>query len=163
MSRELTIGGTNIEDMDKASLRELLTLKEVKFYAQDTNEQLRERIYGSGLFTTVAPKEGGVQTDKETGKKTHKVFGEYIHCIVHPQSEMNKNGDIFVGINQHHFMFKPRTPIWLPKGIIQFLRKECVEAEHYYDKHAVSENGNIGAHLTRYNPKYVVEILIDED
>ena len=46
----------------------------------------------------------------------------------------------------------------ISKVIIDFLRESSV-AQHVYDPKAISENGQVGAHITKEAPKYIVEVL----
>ena len=157
--QELTVGKQNLKDLSVQELRDMLIEKDVDFSAQAKQAGLIKTIMECGKFD-VPRKDGGKRN--EDGKLVHPVHGEYVNCIVHPQSKYNQNGAIYVGINKYNVMINPRTPIKLPKGVIKFL-KSSTEAHHVFDKMAVSENGNVGAHITVHKPKYVVEILLDDE
>ena len=91
-------------------------------------------------------------------KKTHKVFGDYKKCIVHPTEHSQQNTSIFCSINLYTVEFQPRTEVELPEKIIEFLKSSST-AQHVFDKEAVSDNGQVGAHVTKQVPKYIVEVL----
>lgn len=155
----LTVGTQNIDNMKVAELRDLLDSKGIPYKAQHREAGLIKIIRGCGLFD-VERKDGGKKD--ENGKLIHPVHGEYVRCIVHPQGKYNQSGAIYVGINKYSATFNPRVPVKLPKGVIKFLRGAS-DAKHEFDKTAISENGNVGAHVTVQVPKYVVEILLDDD
>ena len=155
----MTVGTKNINDMTKGDLRDLLDSKGIPYKAQHREAGLIKIITECGHFD-VARKDGGKKD--EDGELTHPTHGKYFRCIVHPQGKYNQNGAIYVGINKYSATFNPRVPIKLPKGVIQFL-KDATEAKHEFDNTAISENGNVGAHVTTQVPKYVVEILLDDD
>lgn len=147
---DITVGKLNLQDMSKQQLRDMLDEKEIAYGAQAKEAGLIKLIMGSSAFNTGPDK-----------TKKHPVFGEYINCIVHPQAKYNQEGSIYVGINSYSVNINPRVPVKLPKGVIKFL-KEATDAKHIFNKSAVSENGNVGAHETVQVPKYVVEILLDD-
>ena len=155
----MTVGKINLRDLEVQELRDMLIEKEVDFSAQAKQAGLMKIIMTCGKFDV--PRRDGAKRN-EAGNLVHPIHGEYINCIVHPQSKYNQNGAIYVGINKYSVMVNPRVPVKLPKGVIKFL-KQSTEAHHVFDKMAVSENGNIGAHLTVQKPKYVVEILLEDD
>ncbi|MCH9712831.1 MAG: hypothetical protein K0U20_09430 [Proteobacteria bacterium] len=158
MATQLTVGTKNLKDLSLTELRELLDEKEVSYTKQAKQAGLIKLIMESGKFDTPR-KDGGLEKD---GKLVHPIHGEYIRCIVHPQALHNQNGSIYVGINKYNVQFEPRTPIKLPKGVIKFL-KNATEAEHVFDANAISDNGNMGAHITVQKPKFVVEVLLDDE
>ena len=148
--------------MNKGELKEILTALKIPFEAEtDTNAVMVQRIQESGKYNPT--KETGVGQIKANskGERVHKTLGKYYDVIVHPTGKTNANTSIFVSIGLYTAEFQPREKVSLPAKVIKFL-KQPGRPEHYYDANKMTENGNIGAHMTRYVPKYIVE-LADSD
>ena len=145
-----------LPDMNKGELKEILTALQVEFKDDDTNAVMVQRIQESGRYNPT--KETGVGKIKanEKGERIHPILGKYYDVIVHPTGQTNANTSIFVSIGLYTAEFQPREKVSLPAKVIQFLKKNG-RPEHYYDPRVISENGNVGAHMTRYIPKYIVE------
>ncbi len=144
---------------NKAELHELCDALGIEYDKKDTNKTLVDRIEESGLYDPKTERPGAtVQVDKETGKRIHPQLGEYKTCIVHSRDP--KEGSIFASINLYTVEFQPGEKISLPVGMIEHLRNAS-KIEHYYDPHAISENGNVGAHMSREVRRYIVEIVED--
>ena len=146
-----------LSQMNKPELVELCTKLEIEFAETDTINMLVDRVKESGKFVSSGTETGGGQTVKN-GKRVHATLGEYKRCIVHPTEHSQQNTSIFCSIGLYTVEFQPRTEIDLPKVIIDFLRESSV-AQHVYDPKAISENGQVGAHITKEAPKYIVEVL----
>ena len=145
-----------LPDMNKGELTEILTALKIEFEDTDTNAVMVQRIQESGKYNPINESgTGKIQANKE-GERVHPMLGKYYDVIVHPTGATNANTSIFVSIGLYTAEFQPRERVSLPAKIIKFL-KEPGRPEHYYDPHVVSENGNIGAHMTRYVPRYIVE------
>lgn len=134
---------TRLEDMPREQVEAIAKKLEITFTEKTTDEELCVSIRTSKK-----------KIDK--GVKVHQVFGEYSKVVVYPTEETQKKTSIFVSINLSTFEFQPETEVELPKGVIDFL-KSATFIKHEYDAEAVSENGNIGAHVAKYVRKYVVE------
>jgi len=145
-----------LSQMNKAELTEICNTLGVEFGKKDTNNVLVERIQESGLYKTVVEK-SGASTKVVGGKRVHKLLGEYMDVIVHARDP--KEGSIFASIGLYTVEFQPEEKISLPIGMIKFLKHSCTTHEHYFDKNAISENGNTGVHMTREVPKYIVELV----
>ena len=78
-------------------------------------------------------------------------------CIIHPTKHA-QDSDIFVSIGLYTAEVKPEIEVSLPNAIIDFL-KQASTVEHYFDPKAKTENGNVGAHLSRPARKYIVELV----
>jgi ribosomal protein S16 len=144
---------------NKKELHELCDALGIDYEKGDTNAVLVAKIEESGKYDPKTEKPGApVQVDKESGKRIHPQLGEYKSCIVHSRDP--KEGSIFASINLYTVEFQPGEKISLPVKMIEHLRKAS-KIEHYYDPHAISENGNIGAHMSREVPRYIVEIVED--
>lgn len=148
-----------LPQMNKAELKEMCRALEISFEPSDTNATLVSRIEESGKYNPTVEK--GVSNVKvENGIRIHPSLGKYRKVIVHTRDP--KEGSIFASINLYTVEFQPEEKIELPIGMIKFL-KQAHYLEHYYDPQAISENGNIGAHLTRKVPRYIVERVDEED
>lgn len=157
----VTTSGTmrpkGLSQMDKNDLIELCEKLEITMGDNDTKAILIDRIKESGKFISTGIETGGGQSVKD-GKRIHKLLGEYKKCIVHPTEHSQQNTSIFCSIGLYTVEFQPRIEVNLPAVIIQHLREASI-AQHVYDKHKISENGQLGAHVTRQVPKYIVEVL----
>ena len=142
--------------MNKGELTEILKALQIDFKIDDTNAELVQRIQESGKYNpTKETGTGAIQANKK-GERVHPILGKYYDVIVHPTGATNANTSIFVSIGLYTAEFQPREKVSLPAKVIKFL-KEPGRPEHYYDPHVISENGNVGAHMTRYVPRYIVE------
>lgn len=142
--------------MNTGELVEILRTLLIPYNTTDTNAIMVQRIQESGKYnTTKETGTGKIQAD-EKGVRTHKTLGPYKKVIVHPVGATNQNTSIFVSINYYTAEFQPREVVDLPLAVIKFLKAPTIP-EHYYDPNVISENGNKGAHMTRYIPKYIVE------
>ena len=146
-----------LSQMNKPELVELCTKLEIEFAETDTINMLVDRVRESGKFVSSGTETGGGQIVRD-GKRVHATLGEYKRCIVHPTEHSQQNTSIFCSIGLYTVEFQPRTEIDLPKVVIDFLRESSV-AQHVYDPKAISENGQVGAHITKEAPKYIVEVL----
>lgn len=152
-----------LPDMNKAQLAEILTALKIPFEVDtDTNAVMVQRIQESGKYNPT--KETGVGRIKADakGRRVHPTLGTYRDVICHPTTAANMKTSIFVSLNSYTAEFQPREKVSLPTEVIRLLKSPSVP-EHYYDPHAISENGNIGAHMTRYVPKYIVELAEDNE
>lgn len=146
--------------MNAGELKEMLKALEIPFEATDTNAIMVQRIQESGKYKpTKETGAGKLMVDKK-GRRTHPVLGPYRDVIVHPTTANNMKTSIFVSINFYTAEFQPREKVSLPTEVIRLLKSPSVP-EHYFDATAISENGNVGAHKTRYVPKYIVELAED--
>ncbi len=149
-----------LPDMNKGELKEILTALKIEFMDEDTNAVMVQRIQESGKYNpTKETGTGKVQANKK-GQRVHPTLGRYRDVIVHPTSATDMKTSIFVSINYYTAEFQPREKVSLPTEVIRFLKSPNIP-EHYFDANAISENGNIGAHKTRYVPKYIVELAED--
>lgn len=146
--------------MNRGELTEILKTLNIDFKEDDTNAVLVQRIQESGKYK--AQNESGVsgiQADSK-GRRKHPTLGVYRDVIVHPVGNTNQNTSIFASIGIYTVEFQPREKVSLPTQIIRMLKAPAIP-EHYYDANVISENGNKGAHMTRYVPKYIVELAED--
>jgi len=146
-----------LPQMNKAELKQLCEALEIPYEPSDTNAVLVQRIEESGKYNPVAER-GATSTVLQNGKRVHKQLGEYKKVIVHARDP--KEGSIFASINLYTVEFQPGEKIELPEKMIEFLKKASY-IEHYYDPNALTENGNLGAHLTREVPRYIIEYVED--
>lgn len=146
-----------LSQMDKDELKDICEKLEIEISSTDTKAILLDRIKESGKYTTSGIETGGGQGIKD-GKRIHKSLGEYKRCIVHPTEHSQQNTSIFCSIGLYTVEFQPRTEVNLPETVIEFLRSSSV-AQHVFDPKAISENGQIGAHVAKQAPKYIVEVL----
>lgn len=93
-----------------------------------------------------------------TKKRAHPQLGEYRKCIISLTAAAQQNTNVFVSINTYTAEIKPDIEVELPVEVIKFL-KTSYALSHYFDKNAVSENGNKGAHATKQVKKYIVELV----
>ncbi len=142
--------------MNKGELTEILTALKIKFEDTDTNTVMVQRIQESGKYNPTKETGTGKIQANAKGDRVHPVLGKYYDVIVHPTGATNANTSIFVSIGLYTAEFQPREKVSLPAKVIKFL-KEPGRPEHYYDPSVISENGNVGAHMTRYVPRYIVE------
>jgi len=140
--------------MNKAELKGLCDMLDVEYNRDDTNSVLVEKIQESGKYNAVHEKTGA-KIEIKDGKKTHPTLGEYLDVVVHARDP--KEGSIFASIGLYTVEFQPEEKISLPKKMIKFL-KQAYTIEHYFDPQAITENGNVGAHLSREVPRYIVEL-----
>ena len=153
------MGRKPLVKMTKAELIELCNRLEIDYEKSDTNAMFMDRINESGKY--ISTKESGTAVAHvKDGVKTHRQLGEYRKVIVHQRDP--KAGSIFASINLYTVEFQPEEEIELPIGMIKHLRK-CATLEHYFDPTAMTDNGNVGAHLTREVPKFIVEVISDDD
>ncbi len=146
--------------MNKGELTEILTALKIKFEDTDTNAVMVQRIQESGKYNPTKETGTGKIQANAKGDRVHPVLGKYYDVIVHPTGATNANTSIFVSIGLYTAEFQPREKVSLPAKVIKFL-KEPGRPEHYYDPGVISENGNVGAHMTRYVPRYIVEQATD--
>ena len=146
----------SLPDMNKGELMEILATLKIESETTDTNAVLVQRIQESGKYNTTKETGTGKIQANTKGERIHPILGKYYDVIVHPTGATNANTSIFVSIGLYTAEFQPREKVSLPAKVIKFL-KEPGRPEHYYDANIVSENGNIGAHMTRYVPRYIVE------
>jgi ribosomal protein S16 len=144
-----------LPEMNKAELKQLCDALEIEYEPKDTNAVLVQRIEESGKYNPVAER-GATGVELKDGKRVHKQLGEYRKVIVHARNP--KEGSIFASINLYTVEFQPGEKIELPQKMIDFLKRASY-IEHYYDPNALTENGNLGAHLTREVPRYIVEYV----
>ncbi len=147
--------------MNKGELVEILDVLQIKYGNDDTNAVMIQRIHESGRYSTT--KEGGTGkiTANKKGERIHPLLGKYYDVIVTPIGAANQNTSIFAAIGIYHVEFQPREQVSLPAAVIKMLKSPSVP-EHYYDSNVISENGNKGAHMTRFVPKYIVERVIND-
>ena len=156
-----TTAGMNNETLEQKSigaLREIATALQLDYTLTDDRDVLIKTIQKSDGYNPV--NEMGSASEVKEGKKVHPVFGEYIKVTVHPQEGFNTNTAVFVSVNNYTAEFQPRTMVSLPKKIVKFLQ-EATYAKHAFDPNVMSENGNMGAHVTRQERAYIVEIAVD--
>lgn len=146
-----------LSTMSKKELQDICKELELEFLETDTNATLEERILESGLYASKKENTGG-SVDVKDGKRVHKTLGKYIKVRVHPTAESDQKTSVFVSIGLYTAEFQPNEKIELPIEVVKFL-KTSGRAEHYYDPKYISENGNVGAHRTRYVPNYIVEVV----
>ena len=146
----------SLPDMNGGELKEIMKALHIDFQLEDTNAVMVQRIQESGKYKPT--KESGVGKIKANakGERIHPKLGKYYDVIVHPVGITNQKTSIFVSIGLYTAEFQPREQVSLPAKIIQLLKAPTIP-EHYFDKNAISEQGNVGKHCTRYIPKYVVE------
>ena len=145
-----------LSDMNEGQLREITIALKIKTEKSDTNAVLIQRIQESGKYNPTKETGAGRIKANSKGERIHPTLGKYYDVIVHPTGETNANTSVFVSIGMYTAEFQPREKVALPEKVIRFL-KQPGRPEHYYDPHVISENGNVGAHKTRYVPKYIVE------
>ena len=150
----------SLPDMNKGELKEILKTLDIDYEDSDTNAVMVQRIQESGKYK--AQNESGVSGVKGDGKgnRVHPLLGKYRRVIVHPVGATNQNTSIFASIGIYTVEFQPREVVDLPTDGIRLLKAPTIP-EHYYDPNVISENGNKGAHMTRYVPKYIVELAED--
>lgn len=146
--------------MNKGELTEIMKTLQIEFETTDTNAIMVQRIQESKKYQPVKESGTGKIQANEKGERVHPKLGKYRRVIVHPVGATNQNTSIFVSINLYVAEFQPREKVWLPSEVIRFLKSPRIP-EHYFDPNVISENGNKGAHMTRYIPKYVVELAED--
>jgi hypothetical protein len=151
-----------LPDMNKGELKEIIIALKIPFEDNDTNAVLVQRIQESGKYNPTKETRTGKIKANEKGERIHPILGKYYDVIVHPTGATNANTSIFVSIGLYTAEFQPREKVSLPAKVIKFL-KQPGRPEHYYDPHVISDNGNVGAHMTRYVPKYIVERADQED
>jgi len=147
-----------LEQKSVGSLREIATALHLEYTLTDDRDALVKIIQKSDGYNPV--NEMGSASEVKEGKKVHPVFGEYIKVTVHPQEGFNQNTAVYVSVNSYTAEFQPRTMVSLPKKIVKFLQ-EATYAKHVFDANVMSENGNMGAHITRQERAYIVEIAVD--
>ncbi len=146
----------SLPDMNKGELIEILKTLQIEFKSDDTSAVLVQRIQESGKYkATKETGAGGIKANSK-GERVHPKLGKYYDVVVYPVGKTNQNTSIFVSIGLYTAEFQPREQVSLPVSVIKLLKSPTIP-EHYFDKNAVSENGNRGAHMTRYVPKYVVD------
>ncbi len=146
-----------LPDMNKGELKEILTTLKIPFEDTDTNAVMIQRVQESGKYNPTKETGTGKVKANDKGERVHPTLGKYYDVIVHPTGATNAKTSIFVSIGLYTAEFQPREKVSLPAKVIKFL-KQPGRPEHYFDAHAVSENGNMGSHMTRYVPKYIVEL-----
>ena len=146
--------------MNKGELKEILIALQIDYEDTDTNAVMVQRIQESGKYNPTKETGTGKIKANEKGERIHPTLGKYYDVIVHPTGATNANTSIFVSIGLYTAEFQPREKVSLPAKVVKFL-KQPGRPEHYYDPRVVSENGNVGAHMTRYVPKYIVELAED--
>ena len=146
--------------MEQGELRGIAKSLEIQCQKNDTNAVLIQRINESGKYDNVSTG-SSVKGEVKNGVKMHPDFGKYYDVIIRPIKPEDQGTSVFVSINSYTADFQPNQKVSLPAGIIKFL-KSAIVAEHYFDKSYISENGNVGAHRTRYVPKYIIQKADDE-
>lgn len=146
-----------LSQLNKEELKDVCTKLEIEFDEKDTISMLVDRVKESGKYVSSGTESGGGQSIKN-GKRVHQTLGEYKRCIVHPTEHSQQNTSIFCSIGLYTVEFQPRMEIDLPATIIAFLKESSI-AQHVFDPKAISENGQVGAHITKEAPKYIVEVL----
>ena len=149
-------------EMDEAELKSICTKLKIKTATNDTLKTLITRIEESGKYVTTKETGAGPISTDDNGDRVHKTLGKYIKVKVHPTAAAQKNTSIFVSINLYTAEFQPNETVSLPKQVIKFLKSSGI-VEHYYDPTAMTDNGNIGAHLSRIIPKYIIEVVGELD
>jgi len=91
-------------------------------------------------------------------RRPHKVFGEYVKIKVNHKIPLNRDTSIFIGINDYNIEFKPDTEVSVPIKIVEFIEKTG-HPVYSYDPNKVSDNGNVGAHVSIIVPSYIVQRL----
>jgi len=146
------------------------SIEDLRIIASQFGAEIKENATAEDLITAIEltnkynPINEGNSTPSVVveGKRVHPVHGEYRSVILHPTAGNEQNTSIFLSVNNYTVEVQPRTKVSLPKGIIKFA-KQSTRIEHYFDRNAVSENGNVGAHLSREVPNYIVEIADLDD
>ncbi len=146
----------SLPDMNAGELNEILEVLKIPYNQDDTNAVKVQRIQESGKYNVLKETGAGKVTANEAGVQTHPTLGEYIKVEVFPVGTTNQNTSIFVSINYYTVEFQPREQIMLPIRVVEFLEAPTIP-QHYYDPNVISENGNKGAHMTRYIPKYIIK------
>lgn len=91
--------------------------------------------------------------------KKHSSLGNIQLVKVIPTTINGKRTSIFASVNAYTAEFQPRTPVELPEKVVDMLKKEAVAPVHVFKANKTSENGNAGAHVTEWEPKYEVVII----
>ena len=148
-------------EMSEGELQEIAKALRLDVDADTSRDELIKCIVDSNLYNPV--KETGTIKPKRDakGRKVHPQLGRYYKVIVHPTRDVDRKTSVFASINSYVAEFQPGEPVELPAAIIKFLKKSGYP-KHYFDPHAISENGNMGAHKTRYEPRYIIE-RVDEE
>jgi len=148
-----------LSSMNKSELKEILENLDIDFDKNMTNADLVKAIELSGKYNVKKESHTGKTTIKD-GKRYHPILGEYKKVRV--QARDPKDTSLFFSIGLYTVEFRAGDVVELPKGMIKFI-KNCYTLEPYFDKQAISENGNIGVHTTREVSLYFVETVDDED
>jgi len=148
-----------LDQMNLAELEDICVSLKIQMDSEDKESTLVSKIKATGKYKTTNEKPGASVQVKD-GVKKHKILGKYIKVRVHPTQNAQQNTSVFASIGLYTVEFQPHEEVELPIGIVKFLKSSFVP-EHYYDPKSISENGNIGAHLTRSVPKYIVEVVTD--
>lgn len=151
----------SLTQMNKDELIVLLEDLKIEYTGKETNPVMISLIEESGKYITTNERGAGKVKTNEKGERIHPTLGKYIKVRVHPTGASNQKTSIFVSINLYTVEFQPSEMVSLPLGVVKFL-KEAGEIEHYFDKNAMTENGNIGAHSSRTVKSYIVEIVNEE-
>ncbi len=146
-----------LSDMNTGELNQIMDALKISGKDSDTNAIRVQRIQESGKYKTTKETGTGKVIANEKGERIHKTLGKYHDVVVHPTAPEDQNTSIFVSIGLYTADFQPRERVSLPAQIIRLLKSPS-RPEHYYDPKIISENGNIGAHMTRYVPSYIVEL-----
>jgi len=144
-----------LEQKNRAELEEIMNALKIQIDPMENDATCIAKIRATGEYNLVKERSGATSMNNK-GERIHKRLGKYYKVIVHPTDPMEQKTSIFAAINIFTFEFQPKTEVELPAAIIKMLKAPS-RPEHYFDKNAISENGNVGAHLTRYVPGYIVE------
>jgi hypothetical protein len=157
-----SIGGVQVP-LNQREIGELIAIAnglKIDIKGLETASAIAVAIQKSGKWNPVVESKGNV-TNKG-GKRVHKQLGEYKRVRVNPVVGWLQNTSVFVSINAYTVEFQPNEIVELPFEVIKFLKRECKYAKHVWNPHAISENGNQGAHETKMLPKYQIELITDE-
>lgn len=157
-----SIGGVQVP-LNQRDVGELIAIAnglKIDITGKETVGDIALAIQKSGKWNPVVESKGA--TTVKNGKRVHKQLGEYKRVRVNPVVGWLQNTSIFVSINAYTVEFQPNEIVELPFEVIRFLKKEAKYAKHVWNPHAISENGNQGAHETKMLPKYQIELITDE-
>jgi len=146
----------SLNQMNKSELKDICIALEIENDKSMTNADLVVAIEESGRYKPV--KESHSASKIKDGKRVHKLLGEYRKVIVNARDP--KDTSLFFSIGLYTVEFRAGDTVELPAGMVKFI-KSCYALEPYFDKHAISENGNVGVHTTREVPLYFIETVED--
>jgi len=87
--------------------------------------------------------------------KVHGTLGKYIKVKVIALRELERKGNIYVGVNTYSNQIPQRKETWIPEKVAEFLEKSTYPV-HEYDEDFVTANGNKGGHTTKLESAYEV-------